>query len=331
MRFPPAAGSALRHLTGRLARPALVALLLAGLGACASAPGAQVAAAPKAPRPYVSSKRLGDDAFAQFICIREFKPDAATGPAVFLAGAIHIAEPAYYAELQKHLDAQEVVLFEGVGSKDPAAVAKRKAQHEKGQDTYSLLASKLGLVSQMQGIDYHRAHFMNADLAMEDLYRNMDADAAKPGDAGEEARAAKAGLQTVDAMFKPGNVAVGLGLWAIESSPKIRAQIRLTMARMDKQGGDAGFGERLGQAIIQERNGAALTKLAQVLKEQPQAKSISIFYGAAHMPDMEARLVREFGYHAVKSQWLRCITARPLAEGMSKADLDEALSHAAAE
>jgi len=52
--------------------------------------------------------------------------------------------------------------------------------------------------------------------------------------------------------------------------------------------------------IVTERNKAAI----EVLKKTMAAgkKKISIFYGAAHMPDM-ARRLEEMGFKAVRTDW----------------------------
>ncbi len=46
--------------------------------------------------------------------VREFSPKSGEGPKVYLAAAVHIAEGDFYKQLQEFLDAQDVVLFEGV-------------------------------------------------------------------------------------------------------------------------------------------------------------------------------------------------------------------------
>jgi len=55
------------------------------------------------------------------MAVREFAPPEAGQPRVFLAGAVHVGERSFYESLQKFLDAQDVVLFEGV--KPPGAGA----------------------------------------------------------------------------------------------------------------------------------------------------------------------------------------------------------------
>lgn len=53
--------------------------------------------------------RLGLD-----VAIRTFEPVSGPGPVVHLVGVVHIGDQKYYEELQEFLDAQGVVLFEGV-------------------------------------------------------------------------------------------------------------------------------------------------------------------------------------------------------------------------
>lgn len=48
------------------------------------------------------------------VSVRTMAPREGDGPLVHLVGVVHIGEKAYYAELQRFLDAQSVVLYEGV-------------------------------------------------------------------------------------------------------------------------------------------------------------------------------------------------------------------------
>jgi hypothetical protein len=57
-----------------------------------------------------------------------------------------------------------------------------------------------------------------------------------------------------------------------------------------------------GSTILTERNKAALRVLAS---EIDKGKSrIAIFYGVAHLPDMEERLVEEFQLQRTGTKWL---------------------------
>jgi len=53
------------------------------------------------------------------VAARAFEPIDGTGPRIILVGAAHIGDSVFYRRLQYLLDAQDVVLFEGVGIGDP--------------------------------------------------------------------------------------------------------------------------------------------------------------------------------------------------------------------
>jgi len=46
--------------------------------------------------------------------VRAYRPRDGEGPTVYLAGAVHVGTPEFYHELQLFLDAQDIVLYEGV-------------------------------------------------------------------------------------------------------------------------------------------------------------------------------------------------------------------------
>lgn len=56
--------------------------------------------------------------------IRAYEPASGEGPMVYLVTAIHIGDATFYQELQSFLDAQDVVLFEGVGLNEPGTDAR---------------------------------------------------------------------------------------------------------------------------------------------------------------------------------------------------------------
>lgn len=64
------------------------------------------------------------------MAVREFDPPEPSKPKVYLAAAVHIGEKSFYEDLQKFLDAQDVVLFEGV--KPPGAGS---AENDQGTQT----------------------------------------------------------------------------------------------------------------------------------------------------------------------------------------------------
>ena len=56
------------------------------------------------------------------------------------------------------------------------------------------------------------------------------------------------------------------------------------------------------EVLIAGRNKVVMKKLAETLRN-PGARSIAIFYGAGHNPDLERRLAAE-GFVAVADEWI---------------------------
>jgi uncharacterized protein YbaP (TraB family) len=68
-----------------------------------------------------------------------------------------------------------------------------------------------------------------------------------------------------------------------------------------------------GSTIITERNKKAFAVLDRELKAGK--KKVAVFYGAGHLPDMEERLLKDFGMKRSGQKWL---TAWSLAKPSSK-------------
>lgn len=100
------AGNPMARLIGSAAL-----LTLIGFGAAASGQDPQPW---DGSGPYLRVVDGADSTMRLDIAVRLFAPRAGDGPTVALAGAMHIAEPTFYGLLQGFLDAQDLVLFEGV-------------------------------------------------------------------------------------------------------------------------------------------------------------------------------------------------------------------------
>ncbi len=64
--------------------------------------------------PFVRVTEPNDQTSRLEVAVRTLVPDE-NGPVVRLVGAVHIADPSFYEELQAWLDAHDLVLYEGVG------------------------------------------------------------------------------------------------------------------------------------------------------------------------------------------------------------------------
>src|SRR3974390_2345140 len=75
----------------------------------------------KDPEPFVRVENTDSNLIQLQIAVREFVPARGRGPAVWLTGVSHIGDSNYYAALQQHLDAQTLVLFEGISASSSRA------------------------------------------------------------------------------------------------------------------------------------------------------------------------------------------------------------------
>ncbi|MBI5802907.1 MAG: hypothetical protein HZA92_19570 [Verrucomicrobia bacterium] len=279
------------------------------------------------------------------VAVRRLVPTNGVGPVIWLSGASHIGETNYYHELQKHLDAQALVLFEGVqagrkgtatnkvATEKPLAVPEPAAPEAatKPAERTSLqkdLAGSLGLVFQLEAIDYARTNFRNSDLSVQELRDLMDKDdePAAP-DSPKEKRKNEAFEQLLKAM--DGNSMFGAllkaGFRLVGGNPKLQAMTKLAL--IEALGGIRGDiskmkslpedMQRLMEVLIHTRNDAVLRDLRVELRRATPPASISIFYGAGHMDDLERRVRREFGYRAESDLWLAAFTVDYAKAGLS--------------
>lgn len=252
------------------------------------------------------------------IALRAFESTNYTGTVVWLSGVAHIGTSNYYARLQEHLNSMDVVLYEGVNDPQQAREAAREEKEEE-PSLQGEVARALGLEFQLDAIDYSPPHFINSDMTTQqlmDLVRNSK----------DPARTAK----DLNALFKaigPGSFAaqvmslVGKGLG---SHPRLRDYALVAMIEVlgsldgditEMQDLPAGQRE-LMELIVKGRNTAVFNHLQEQLERENPPATISVFYGAAHMYDLEKRMMAELGFVPVKTQWLTAMRVVPSEAGV---------------
>ncbi len=215
-----------------------------------------------------------------------------SGDTVLLVGVVHVGEQGYYEQLQRRLDRCDVVLFESVGKGD--ATDEELARLDALLRMQLLMRDALGLRFQKDGLDYDRAFWKRADVDFEDLQRSLKAhDTALPTDSPLMAGFVK----RVAAIASEGKG---------QRSPVLRARAARLLGpalsqadRIMRQPSLAG----LRGAIVEDRNTAALGKLEAELKDGPPGRTVALFYGAAHLPDLEARLDRNAAFTWQGVEW----------------------------
>jgi len=253
-------------------------------------------AEPARPKSYVRLEAAQGDAPAALSTgvVRLF--DEKTRSTVFLVGAVHVADAAYYERLQDILDGCDVVLYEGVGhAKDGAAPDDREMERYDALFKLQLkVKDLLGLTFQRDGLDYTRPFWKNADVDMESLSEQMQREnVALPTDP-----------PLVRGLLK---LVVGmLDATQIGENPEFRRQLKSQVAAALTTA-DALFGgsmRDLGRVLIEWRNDAALQHLDEEIAGGAPGRWIAVFYGAGHLPDMAAKLTQR-GFEFQGVGWVR--------------------------
>jgi hypothetical protein len=221
-------------------------------------------------------------------------------PIVDLVAAVHIAEKSYYERLNREFAGYDVVLYELVAPEE----FKASSVGSHGNDhpitiLQNGIKDLLGLEFQLQGIDYTAKNLVHADMSPDQFAESM--------------RKRSETLMTMMvrllgyAMTRPNEPSAGgsngqllLALFDTNRTLALRRVFAEQFA--DSDGSLTALEGRSGSTLISGRNQVAL----KVLRKQIAAgrKRIAIFYGAAHMPNFQARLRADFGLVPVSTRWL---------------------------
>jgi len=211
---------------------------------------------------------------------------------VTFLGAVHIADKAYYTDLNTRFKTYDRILFEMIGGEKIAQIKKPEVEEKSSPiaNMQKMASSFLKLTNQKDEIDYTAKNFVHADLTMAEFEKLQK-------DRGESLLSfALEAAKNADATNDPSPLSL---MSALMSGNADQAKLLLIDALA---GGDEAMGGLMNPSvIITDRNAKAL----QILEAQIKAgnKNLGIFYGAAHFPDMEKSLIAQ-GYKKTKQEWL---------------------------
>jgi hypothetical protein len=298
---------------------ALFILLLLSKLAVAGPPATQPAPRKQPPQFLRLTRDKKNVPLAMETAIVRFAPASGAGtPTVDLVAAVHIADAAYYRQLNREFQAYDAVLYELVA---PEERKTPKPGDPPSDNPISLLQNGmkdlLALEFQLKGIDYTRKNMVHADMSPEEFARSMH-------NRGESAWTMM-GRMLAYAMAKENqaNEVSGGELLAALFAKDRALSLKRLLAEQFQQSEDAlaALEGPKGSTLISGRNKVA----ADVLRKEIAAgkKRLAIFYGAGHMPDLQKRLRDDFAMKTVNTRWLTAwnmkAKAKPAAKGAKPA------------
>jgi hypothetical protein len=320
--------------------PLVIALLVQG---CAGGKIQRATAmADLPPQPYVRVGQLSSNQVQLEIAAREFLPARRGQPVIWLTGVSHIGDTNYYAALQKHLDKQTLVLFEGVGAAEanaagpskfeaknssPASPAVMESSDSRGS-LQSAMAASLGLVFQLQAIDYRRTNFLNSDLSVSQLRDLMNEQQS-----GSDQPAGSASFDNLLQLMEGGSwfdTLLQAALRLLGSNPKFQALGRLALIDLLGQiQGDPSHLQglppemkQLLEVLLQRRNEKVISDLKARLPQLKRHGSIAVFFGTGHMPDLETQLRKNLHYLPAREVWFTAFGVDLEASRITKSERD---------
>lgn len=250
------------------------------------------------PGPYLRYDRPRDGAPGSLkVAVKRFR-DLEGGNDLFLVGVIHIGEAAYYERLQGILDSMDWVLFEGVGGSGEGGGAgggeDRTATLDVIIKLQLMMKASLGLEYQKDCIDYDRNFWINADLTWDQVSAKLD----------EENLELIPAEKLVTPFFRTFFKFVDPKKTQLSRRESMRLRKLLApflenakqlLERMNTRG--------MQEVVINARNIHVASETGKKLAKG-SGRWIAVFYGAAHMPDLEARLTSMLRLRYAGTAWL---------------------------
>ena len=229
------------------------------------------------------------------------------GVSVDLIGAVHVADKQYFMDLNELFTKSEVLLFELIGGEQIKAGVQLKEGKQENLEfsllgaMYEQMQKRLDLTGQKEHIDYFKENFVHADLTIEEFQtlqkekkESILSFALKNANSTQKAinERKKAGEKVKQASSIQMLRALITG-----NTDLLKYNLVFNLGNGDDQiaafAGDS--------VIIGDRNIKCLDVMNVQIKKGK--KNIGIFYGAAHFPDMEDRMLKA-GFKKTTQFWM---------------------------
>jgi hypothetical protein len=219
-----------------------------------------------------------------------------------LVSAIHVGDRSYYEKLNQLFSTYDSLLYELVAP-EGSTPADRPADAESHPVALMQngLKDLLALDHQLAVIDYSKPNFVHADMSPDEFAKAMQ-------DRGESFMTLffRMAVEGMKVQGKNGSASEGEDLRMLMAlmSPNRPLALKRILADQFSQLEtiSAGLDGPSGSAIVTDRNKRALAVLRKTI--DAGQRKIGIFYGAAHMADMQKRLIKDFGFRRTSTDWL---------------------------
>lgn len=230
------------------------------------------------------------------------------GEKVELISAVHVADTVYYERLEKLFAGYDSVLYELIKAKGvkPPEKGRRERGESGGMVSWfqRYMRDTLQLDFQLEAIDYRAKNFVHADLDAETFQRLSEERGEtivqlmlklalaefKIGKEGKSKTDQNIGLKLIAALFMP------------DSARALKYLFAQQLENMESLMAGLGEGpDGKGSVLLTERNKKCMSVLRERLKRGD--KNIGVFYGGAHMADLEKRIFKEIGFRRTGVRW----------------------------
>ena len=276
-------------------------------------PATATLAAPEQAKPANTFVRLhrsadGDPlALQTSIVTYRLKGDADARLRVDLIGAIHVGDKAYYAALNKAFEEYDVVLYELVAGKGEVPQPGRRSAHPISALQLGM-KNMLELEFQLDRIDYGKDNLIHADFTPNEFSKSMQ----DRGESMTQMFLRMMGQSIAEQSKDPSGSGDLRMLFAFLSKNRTLKLKRIMAEQLsDLTASTSALDGPEGSTILTERNKRAMSVLKKSIANGHQ--TIGIFYGAAHLPDMEERLRDEFDLVRNDHRWVTAwsLTSKP--------------------
>jgi len=241
-----------------------------------------------------------DKPLALQLAIASYVPRDGNGTLqIDLISAIHIGDKEYYEDLNSRFADYDALLYELIAPKDTVITTRDPEQQSVISSTQVAMKNMLALSFQLDEINYGADNFVHADLSPTELSDSMD-------ERGESLYVYfwRLFYASFDEYAKDPlglkNVNLLSAMLSADSDNAFKTMLAYELTDLEKT--SEILGDDSQSAVIGARNQRAIDVLTEQL--DAGARRIAIFYGAAHMPDMEERLLQQLDLVYLDTTWV---------------------------